>query len=544
MLALALVTLFAPLPQGRAQSYGGSPVPQPLAPSRNLAFAAGNPAELGSAGELVVFSVDELDHGQGSLNGDRGDLDAQDDVLFVVDLARGATTALGEVGAYAFVGDRLLLTLGEQANGAADLDGDGDALDFVLHAFDGTSLVDLGLASAGVTAVGDNAVVLGLEDGHVDLNGDGDRLDTVFHLYRAGVLTNLGLASELGAFGLGDEIAVLLVSEAAQGASDGNGDGDASDSVPVVLDLASGALRVVPRAVDPEGAPSCAGPLAAFVLSEADQQNDANFDGDQDDDVVLVYDHALGFTRSTHLAVQPQGGFVHTPVQVGRGFAVFVSGLGQLQLHDVATNTTTNTGLAADAFGLRVCDEHAAFRVFETGADRNGDGDLGDTVLYLLDGTSGVVRNLGLAAEFELVLTRDLLVFGVRESSQGFLDRNGDGDADDEVAAVLELASGRLRNTGLAGTWSAATRTLATVSVSEAAQGGLDRTGDGDADDHELVLVEGASGKRTPIGVGHAPARGSRWVPFLVNESELGADRNGDGDTFDEVVHVQRVGRP
>lgn len=540
MLALALVTLLA-TPQGSLRAAPGAPRPEPLAPARNLAFAAGNPAELGSAGALVVFAVDEAAHGQGSLN---GDLDALDQVLFVADLARGTRTALGVAGAHAFVGERLLLTLDEQANGGVDLDGDGDALDFVLHAFDGASLVDLGLAAAGVTAVGPNAIVLGLEDGHVDLNGDGDRLDTVFHLYRDGVLTNLGLASELGAFGLGNELAVLLVSEAAQGGTDGNGDGDARDSVAVVLDLASGALRVVPRAVDPEGAPSTAGPLAAFVLSEADQQNDANADGDLDDDVVLVYDHTLGLTRSTHLAVQPQGGFVHTPVQVGRGFAVFVSSLGQLQLHDVATHTTTNTGLAADAFGLRVCGAHAAFRVFETGADRNGDGDLGDTVLYLLDGTSGVVRNLGLAAEFTLVLTGDQLVFGVREASQGFLDRNGDGDADDEVVAVLELASGRLRDTGLAGAWSAATGALAAVTVSEAAQGGLDRTGDGDADDRELVLFEAASGRRERIGVGHAPARGSPWVPFLVRESELGADRNGDGDLLDDVVHVQRVGRP
>src|SRR5262245_58976596 len=144
MLALTLVTLLA-VPQGTLRSASGAPRPEPLAPARNLAFAAGNPVELDSVGELVAFSVDEQAQGQGSLN---GDLDALDEVLFVVDLAHGTTTALGAAGAHAFVGESagewLLLTLGEQANGGADLDGDGDALDFVLHVFDGTSLVDLG----------------------------------------------------------------------------------------------------------------------------------------------------------------------------------------------------------------------------------------------------------------------------------------------------------------------------------------------------------------------------------------------------------------
>jgi hypothetical protein len=76
----------------------------------------------------------------------------------------------------------------EASQGATDLNGDGDTLDQVLHFFDGTAAASTGRAiksSSRATDAGAGFLfdVDEAGQGGVDLNGDGDALDTVVHSF-------------------------------------------------------------------------------------------------------------------------------------------------------------------------------------------------------------------------------------------------------------------------------------------------------------------------------------------------------------------------
>ncbi len=135
----------------------------------------------------------------------------------------------------------MVFVVPEILQGMTDLNGDGDAVDAVIHAFDRTAadVTNLGLAITSTTSVeGEIAVFTVSENnqGASDLNNDGDTGDTVLHVFdhQAGQTINLGLAgfglsnpSTQFAFGL---IATGVV-EASQGGSDLNGDADTNDAV-------------------------------------------------------------------------------------------------------------------------------------------------------------------------------------------------------------------------------------------------------------------------------------------------------------------------
>jgi len=190
-----------------------------------------------------------------------GDGDTDDGVLHVLDLREGRVACLGLPGPILgwfdfqyFIGDgRIAFAVGESA---ADLNGDGDAQDEVVHVFDAaTGQVDnLGLALLPFsltffpTVDGEYVVVPVNEkaQGATDLNGDGDTQDNVVFLHHApsGRTLNLGLAGRglpsRGAHGL------FLVDEAEQGV-DLTGDGYLTyqalfafddDGMPAQLDVA------------------------------------------------------------------------------------------------------------------------------------------------------------------------------------------------------------------------------------------------------------------------------------------------------------------
>src|SRR5438067_148885 len=78
--------------------------------------------------------------------------------------------------------------------------------------------------------------------GGVDLNGDGDADDLVLHVFSApGVLTNVGLAASTPL--VGGQLVAFVVPEASQGHTDLNGDGDSNDFVVHVFDARSGTAR-------------------------------------------------------------------------------------------------------------------------------------------------------------------------------------------------------------------------------------------------------------------------------------------------------------
>jgi cysteine-rich repeat protein len=119
--------------------------------------------------------------------------------------------------------------------------------------------------------------------------------------------------------------------------------------------------------------------------------------------------------------------------------------------------------------------------------DLNGDGDTEDEVVHLWPG-SGPVRNLRRAAR-EIALTDRLLAAIVPEAAQGGRDLNGDGDAVDGVAEVNILGRG-WRNLRRAADSIAASGSLVAFLTPEAAQGGTPLNGDGDALDRVLQVFD------------------------------------------------------
>jgi len=213
---------------------------------------------------------------------------------------------------------------------AGDLNGDGDAADFVLHVFDAKQRValNLGLAAASVcrTVLGPPFVictpvspVIGRSivaflvgepaQSETDLNGDGDASDDVLHVYSVatGAIINTRLAAardvgrDVSSYTYpvtpiieGDGI-VLLVGEVEQGASDLNLDGDAVDDVVHVIEPKSHEILNLELAAatvpGPFGVRNAIWPQldrhhVTFVAGESEQGGvDLNGDGDTDDQV-------------------------------------------------------------------------------------------------------------------------------------------------------------------------------------------------------------------------------------------------------------------
>jgi hypothetical protein len=128
------------------------------------------------------------------------------------------------------------------------------------------------------------------DDTHADLNGDGDTDDMVLHTLElaTGTARNHGFAVQIDSLDIRDGIATALVSEQAQGAADRNGDGDLLDGTPIAIDVATG-RRLEFRSAASKPIPSET--LVVFSVLEAENGGrDANGDGDVDDEVVHVYD--------------------------------------------------------------------------------------------------------------------------------------------------------------------------------------------------------------------------------------------------------------
>jgi Tol biopolymer transport system component len=198
------------------------------------------------------------------------------------------------------------------------------------------------------------------------------------------------------------------------------------------------------------------------------------------------------------------------------------------------------------------------------GTDLDGDGDTLDGVVEVhrvIDGpgpcSSPTWRNLGQAAD-EMEVSGSLVAFITPEAAQGGADLNGDGDSLDRVLQLYDAAGDQLINVGQAAEEfvlgsSAVTvcgrHQLVAFRTREAAQGGQDLNGDGDATDDVLNVYDAET--RTLIRTGQAvtPCRlgacdprlpyrvfGSK-VKFLTLEpAQGGRDLNGDGDATDLIL--------
>jgi len=403
-----------------------------------------------SSGDLIAVTMNESDNGGKDLNGNGA---STDDVLVMYQPATRQRTVLGVAGRDpAFLNGKLYFLQSEAAS-RKDLNADGDGRDVVLTVYDPATkqIESLGMESdAGFKAEGDYLLARTSEaaQGNKDLNGDGDTGDEVAQLYQTGARkwTNTTLECSFDA-ALGTKLAIVGVDERKQANKDLNADGDLMDVVAYIWDLANPDAEVVSHITntgqDCSGGVSADGGVAGFVTSEAAQFNrDLNMDKDVDDDVVQAY--LLSSKKVVNIARDASGGMV-----AGSEKIIFT------------------------------CSE-----IGQGDADLNKDRDADDDVLMIYDPVMGKVVNLAYTVDGELACAEGTLAWHVLEVDQFDRDLNRDGDTDDSVVFVMDLAKGTFGSTGFAGSeYLHANARGVSFAVLETDQGNRDLNNDKDVDD-------------------------------------------------------------
>src|SRR5262249_9925466 len=210
-------------------------------------------------------------------------------------------------------------------------------------------------------------------------------------------------------------------------------------------------------------------------------------------------------------------------------------------------SAVVNTARDASGLPFVACDGRVGFRTveaFQGQTDLTGDGDALDTVLQVLDLSSGIITNVGVDASGPLACGGSRFAFGVSELNAG-LDLNGDGDQLDTVLHVYDAASATLTNLGISVDAIVMSSAIGAFVVPEASEGpsGTDLNGDGDEGDHVLHVVDLSTLTVTNVGqeasdTAAIQVRGHR-VAFVTNEAaQGGGSLNGDGDTLDNVAQI------
>jgi hypothetical protein len=399
---------------------------------------------------LIAIQVSEEDQGKRDLNGNGVTTDS---VLALYNPLTRQSTNLGVTGKYPTFLNGKLYFVQPEAIAKRDLNGDGDMADSVLCVYDPATKQTSSLqmdASGGFKVAGDWIAALASEagQGNKDLNGDGDTGDVVVQLYQVstGKWTSTGLEGSAG-MEITPKLVAIAVEEAKQGAKDLNGDGDTMDTVCEVWDLAAGKAQNL--GMDCSEGLAADGDLVGFVTNEASQgAKDLNGDGDTQDAVVQAFSLEKGKT-----------------VNVSRdGTGGLVAASGKL------------------AFA---CSEEDNGK-----KDLNGDGDTDDFVLMVYDPVKNNVLNTRMAIDGDPVAGEGYLAWKVLEADQGNRDLNRDKDTDDSVLFVMDLSTGAFANTGYAcGDAIAPTALGIGFSTFEADQGERDINMDGDTDDEILQVA-------------------------------------------------------
>lgn len=550
----------APLFAQTAVSSKSTPAPPSYPRVINLALAADG---MVVGDRAVAILAKESAQGNTDLNGDsdRTDVvlhvwDATDESLDNTGLALVTWSGWPEV-----TRRRVFFTVYEPAQGTTDFNHDGDANDLVLHYVDVDSgnVINLGFAVSAFQTDGNRVAFLVDEAAQgADLNGDLDLNDEVLHLHDAafGITRNLQVACDSRPhFDLAGDVLAFLVDEQDQGGGDFNGDGDAWDAVlGIHRILANTTGNTALSAHTPLPQFGNDGTIVAILVRESAQGVSLNGDGDLFDEVVHVVDPVTGTVTNLSLAAaEPHvdGGMVaFRAPEDGQG--VDFNGDGDLSdqvyhLYRAFPPLLVNTGHAGFQNAMDLEAGRLAFLVHESsdgGFDRNGDGDTDDHVLHLYDIATASTTNLGFDAAQYPEIEAGRVLFTVSESGQNDTDLNGDGDSNDPVLHFYRIVPGYAYNSGIANGPSqfqfSVDGPLAAFLLSEGAQGGLDVNGDGDSIDWVLQLHDTARGTfwSLPIAVRTLGVSG-RLVAFIVSEANQGnTDLNGDGDITDEVQFV------
>ena len=246
---------------------------------------------------------------------------------------------------------------------------------------------------------------------------------------------------------ISNNLVVFSVNEDSQGNTDLNGDGDKKDFVLHIYDHSTGVttnLKIIDNAER-----LISNNLVVFSVREGNQRIDLNEDEDSVDGVLHIYDRTSGAITNLKLA----------------GSASSISNnLVVLEVHEDSQGNT----------------------------DLNGDGDAKDfNVLHIYDHSTGVTTNLELDTRFnQSIIDDNLVVFGVREDSQGNTDLNGDGDKKDFVLHIYDHSTEETTNLGVYGTSVQLDGNLIALTISENSQGNADLNGDGDTNDDVLHVIE------------------------------------------------------
>jgi hypothetical protein len=178
-------------------------------------------------------------------------------------------------------------------------------------------------------------------------------------------------------------------------------------------------------------------------------------------------------------------------------------------------------------------------------ADLDADGDLDDLVLQVYDLAAQVERNTGLAGfGDDPLFATDTWVLPVVESVQGMSDLNGDGDVDDAVFFTFDVGSASAASLGLASAYSNSSAGSGRFLLVAEEVPGLNENGDGDLDDAIPVLYDPLTRLTTSTrtAIRPAPPRpaffGDELAAFQADELAQGSDLDGDGNTFGHVVQI------
>jgi len=429
---------------------------------------------------------------------------------------------------------------------------------------------NLGIAVRELEGEGDHWLVLVSENDEArrDLNGDGDALDFVYHALDLGTgeLSNLALAASRRPVSPGDlvpppairfdgSLAAFFVDEALQGGTDLNGDGDAEDTLLHFHDFATGqissvelgALSFGERGLDLEH-----GTTAFLVSEEASGRTDLDGDGFPSAHVLHLRS-ATGTLFNTRLAALPTLAVDHGHVALmSPELTVDLNGDGDrsdfsvFRVYDVGTDTLVSSDLVTDLALLRALDGRWLVQAVEFDSSRrdlNGDGDLDDLVFHSFDPTSGIAENLGVSSRRGTFAAFDehRALLPIEESSMG-IDLNGDGDASDVVVHFYDARTNEVKNTRLATRGFAFDQFLFDctigIAVSESQQG-LDLNADGDLDDAVFHTYDATTDSATNQGFDALEFRAAQeYLLFLQSEVILDADLNGDGDTEDPILSL------
>jgi hypothetical protein len=530
---------------------------------KNLGLALAVRTGVKASGTKIAFAVDESAQGQ-DLNGDGDRLDS---VLHVYDAATDTLTNVG-LAVYppfpiVFVGDYVSFAVSEAAQGQSDLDGDGRADGTAVHVFDTASglLVNLQRGTDGQIASDGSILAFSSFESGADLNNDGDTTDSIPFVYdlATSTLTHIPLAATVS--GVSNGYVVLSVSEAQEGATDLDGDGDINDDIIAVYDSVTHTTHITGRAGRLKGFFSSS-PTAVLSVSELSESVDLNGDGDAQEDVLFVLD--LPTATPTNLAIAT--GPVVSIMGDTAAFVVDEGEQGQTDLngdldtsdrcaaiYDQQTQTVTICGFAIRGSAIAISDGLVAFGAVESdqgATDLNNDGDIDDEILVVVDRQQGTIQT-GISFADPGGIGSDVpsgfghRIFVLTSEAASASDLNGDGDLTDDAVLAYDVLTNRATTFGVSARgFSSSIRAetgLAVFLVSETDEGGRDLNGDGDSSD--LVLFARDLGVDVNINLHLATsgvlASNQSLVAFLVPEADQGGhDLNRDGDATDQILHV------